>query len=370
MNPLFFIAAAALLGGNRRGNRRQTKDGTPEHPLRARRKRTSPQAKAKHKVRPRRARAGNGRVRQNWTSFPWQPDRVTEVGAELLEKGVADADNLTLAVAKTIYPVHPISGDAFEWPGDKEDVGATMIWQRIHLRVNTLLAGYEERVADAAAEHATEATAAPPPPETDDDPEQGEEEAEGSDDAEGEAESEADGEDDAASPVIGRMAAPAEPMPTPVVIPSRRPLTLTPKRHMRRRTEPQFDPGAYVPPDNRLVDGVMHTVEGGETIHDISVGVLIARGIAEPSREQVAHYISLIISAPYNSGLQQTWDEEHALPGAPPYPWGAERPELWLPKLNEEKLETHGMVTTHGVTWNDGGNGINPPAGLLHWRGA
>ncbi len=131
---------------------------------------------------------------------------------------------------------------------------------------------------------------------------------------------------------------------------------------MQRR--PQVDPLAYHPEDNSVRDGVYHRVEDHDTIHDLARMALSA--IGEPSDGDVAQYVSLIVCSPANE-VPTTWDDAHELPGAAPQPWGDERPILWLPKLNDNSLAA-GVVTTLGVLWSDGSNGITPPPGT-HGRG-
>ncbi len=349
MNPFVIVGSALLLAGKRgknRGKRSKRGVGTRAAP-----RRSAPTRMRKPKPKPKYAKQGNGRIKQTWTSFPWQPDRVTDVAQELLEKGESDPDRLTLAVAKTIYPVHPVTGMEFPWPpsvrdGDR-DVGATMIYKRIRLRVNTLLAGHEERMADEATAHVDDQE---PEPEEIDEPDESEDVDD--DDGEQDAEEE-DHEPDTPSPRIGR----ATPMPTeqPAQTESRRPLTLKRRRVMRRRP----DPYAYHPADNQVAHGVFHTVEDGETIHGIAREALSA--IGQPSEQDVAQYVSLIVCSPAND-LPTVWDDEHELPGADPAPWGYDRPTLWLPKLNATSLAA-GVVTTLGVSWPDGSNGITPPPG-------
>lgn len=347
MNPLFFLAPMVLLRGRTKKKGKKPRAAAPAVPPRARRA-ASRSVAAKPRKR-------NGKLRTVWTAFPWQPDRVTEVARQLVGKGVTDPDNLTVAVAKTVYPIHPVSGAEFTWPpiaeDGVEDVGARMIWDRLRLRVNTMLAADEERRADEATAHAEQAQAAPTP-EPEDDPEtEGQDEDESEDD-EG---SEAEKEPEPASPRIGR----ASPVPFPKAAQpatGRSRLTLNRRRTMRRRP----DPYGYHPEDNALRGGVFHTVQPAETVTAVASGVLQSYGIAEPTGAQVARYVSLVISAPYNDSLKSVWDDEHDLPGAPPFPWGAERPTIWLPRLNEAQVAT-GIVTTLGADWDDGSNGLNPP---------
>jgi hypothetical protein len=363
VNPIFIVAATVLLAGQGRKKRRSKGIGTQKQPGKP--KARAPKAK-------RAKRPGNGRLPMPWTNFPWEPDRVTEVGVELLAKGEHDPERLTLAVAKTVYPVHPITGQPFSWPpaeGERVDFGARMTWDRIRLRVNTLVAADEERQADAATaiNHVQESTAADVGNETCEDPEPETEADKDEEEAEKQAEEETDGEAPAEpqSPRIGRMAAPAMAEVLPMVLPSRPALTL--KGRQRRRNGPKFDPGAFLPADNAIRHGVMHQVQPGETVHGIARAVLEAAGLTQPTEEQVAHYVSLIVCSPAN-GLPTQWDDEHDVPGSTPYPWGADRPELWLPRLNAKKLDEQGLVTTHGVTWSDGTSGITPPPELIAWR--
>lgn len=370
MTPLFLVAAGILVAGQKQKSSRTRKKEEPRGVARVAAARGGISAAArgadKRGPRPAYARKGNGRIKHQWTSFPWEPTRVSEVAGELLAKGEKDADNLTLAVAKTIYPVHPISGMAFEWPppgGPEKDVGAQMMWDRIRLRVNTLVAADEERQADEATVHAhAEAQedgerASAPATEADAEAEAGDDEPEAP-----QEESEADEpEDEPSSPTIGRAtAAPmADPYPVPLAPPRRR-LTLTRKRTMQRR--PQVDVYALHPEDNQIADGLFHTVQDGETIANIARAGLEAH-LPDSTDEQVAQYVSLIVCSPAND-LPTVWDDEHNMPGAAPYPWGAARPTLWLPKLNEQKLRD-GIVTTLGVTWPDGSNGITPPPEMI-----
>jgi hypothetical protein len=296
---------------------------------------------------------------------------VSQVAGELLAKGEKDPDNLTLAVAKTIYPVHPISGMAFVWPppheGPERDVGAQMMWDRIRLRVNTLVAADEEAQADEATVHAqaeaqeeaerasepADTEGAPDEPKEADDGDDGDDGGDDGDDAEQEA-------DEPSSPVIGRVAPPPMAEPFPMAARPRRRLTLGRKRTMQRR--PQIDPYALHPEDNQIADGFFHTVQDAETIGGIAKAALEVH-LPGPTDEQVAQYVSLIVCSPANS-LPTVWDDDHDMPSATPYPWGAERPTLWLPKLNEQKLHD-GIVTTLGVTWPDGSNGITPPPDMM-----
>lgn len=339
------IGSALLLAGKKghsRGKRRgvagKTADASSRRTLRRPARRTHSRVKG-----------GNGRIKQSWTTFPWQPHRVSEVAQELLDKGEPDPDRLTLAVAKTIYPIHPVTGMEFPWPpelrdGDR-DVGATMIYKRIRLRVNTLLAAQEERIADDATSHARER-------EIEEIEEDGDGDGDGDADGHADEEEESEPEREEPSPRIGR----ATPMPPQAEAP-RRSLTLRRKRVMRRRP----DPYAYHPTDNKVAHGVFHTVEGDETIHGIARAALTA--IGQPSEQDVAQYVSLIVCSPAND-LPTTWDDDHELPGAEPTPWGDDRPTVWLPKLNEASLGA-GVVTTLGVSWSDGSNGITPPPGMM-----
>lgn len=378
MTPLFLVAAGILVAGQKqKSSRTRKKKEEPRGVARVAAARGGISAAArkgagKRGPRPAYARKGNGRIKHHWTSFPWDPMRVSEVAGELLAKGEANADNLTLAVAKTIYPVHPISGMAFEWPPTKEgperDVGAQMMWDRIRLRVNTLVAADEERQADEATVHAQaeaqeDAERASAPASTDGEAETGEDEPEAPQE-EPEADEPEDDEpedDEPSSPVVGRatMAPMADPYPVPQAPPRRR-LTLTRKRTMQRR--PQVDVYALHPEDNQIADGLFHTVQGGETIGNIARAALEVH-LPGPTDEQVAQYVSLLVCSPAND-LPTVWDNEHNMPGAAPYPWGATRPTLWLPKLNEQKLHD-GIVTTLGVTWPDGSNGITPPPEMI-----
>lgn len=285
MNPLFLVAAAAILSGNRRRRRPPVeKDG---------------EGVGAQRPKPLRRPIRKGTA--TWTSFPWDAEKVSGVAEELLFKGEHDADNLTLAVAKTLYPVHPITGEAFEWPaaeGPDADMGARMIFTRIRLRVNTLVAAFEERVADEATEAVAAATDDAPPPSTptlvqDEDGSEGNGE-------EGEPE---DDEAPAASPRIGRMT--ATPFPTPVApTPVRRALTLRGRSRVMTRKEPPFDLSPFMPEDNGLKAGVLHTVVRGESMTDIAKGALVGSGVAEPNAEQVAHYVSLVVTSPFNGDLR------------------------------------------------------------------
>ena len=357
MNPLFLVAAAAILSGNRRRGRRA-----------ATAVEKAPGGVGSQRPKPLRRPARKGGAKSTWTSFPWDPDRVSAVAEELLFKGEHDPVNLTLAVAKTLYPVHPITGDAFEWPtseGPDADMGARMIFTRIRLRVNTLVASFEERVADEATEAVAAAATdvAPTTPklvhdadaDDDDEPYQG---ADLGSDDEGEEEDKAP----AASPRIGRMT--AAPFPAPVApTPVRRALTLRGRSRAVTPKDPPFDASPFLPEDNGLRAGVMHTVERGESMTDIARGALVGSGVAEPTAEQVAHFVSLVVTSPYNGDLRVCWDEEHNVPGSQPFPWGTETPRLWLPQINKERL-AEGTVTTHGVSWSDGSSGITPPPEL------
>lgn len=355
MNPLFLVAAAAILSGNRR--RRRPAAEKKEEGVGAQR------------PRPLRRPVRKGATpKGTWTSFPWDPDQVSAVAEELLFKGEHDPDNLTLAIAKTLYPVHPISGDAFEWPaaeGPEADMGARMIFTRIRLRVNTLVASFEERVADEATEAvvaeaaATDEAPVPQAPTLVHDA-GGPDDDEPGDDEDEESPEEEDAP--AASPRIGRMS--VSPMPTPVApTPVRRALTLRNRSRVMVRKDPPFDPSPFLPEGNRPSAGVMHTVERGESMADIAKGALIGSGVAEPTAEQVAHFVSLVVTSPYNGDLRVCWDEEHNVPGSQPFPWGTDTPQLWLPAINEDRL-AEGTVTTHGVTWSDGSSGITPPPEL------
>ncbi len=128
---------------------------------------------------------------------------------------------------------------------------------------------------------------------------------------------------------------------------------------MRRRP----DPHSYHPEDNDVRGGVFHTVQPAVTVTALASEALQSYGIAEPTPAQIARYVSLVVSSPHNSSLQTVWDDEHDLPGAPPFPWGAELPTIWLPRLNETQA-TAGVVTTLGADWDDGSNGLNPPPGM------
>jgi hypothetical protein len=324
-------------------------------------------------------KTGNGRLTQRWTRFPWQADRVTEIAAKLLDGGEKDPDRLTLAVAKTVYPVHPITGQSFDWQAEisktERDPGIEMVWRRIRLRVNTLVAADEERVADQATsqkrsaetvttEEVVEESVESESEESDEDEGEDEKETPSPDTHEGEeADEEGDDEESdstketsSASPVIARYAPP--PTVETFVGPQRPALTL--KRGARRH--PRIDSHALHPRDNHLGDGLFHTVAPGETIHAIAQEVLEAK-VSEPSDEQVASYVSLIVCSPYNR-IPVSWDDEHDLPGSVPYPWGASTPTLWLPKLNDDSL-ARSVVTTLGVTWSDGSNGITPPPEMV-----
>jgi len=356
MNPLFLVAAAAILSGNRR--RRRPVAEKKEEGVGAQR------------PRPLRRPARKGAA--TWTSFPWDPDQVSAVAEELLFKGEHDPDNLTLAIAKTLYPVHPITGEAFEWPtaeGPDADMGARMIFTRIRLRVNTVVAAFEERVADEATEAVATAQAATDDAPTaptlvhDADAPEGDTDADTDTDTEGDEQEDAPEEDaPAASPRIGRMT--VAPLPTPVApTPVRRALTLRNRSRVMVSKAPPFDPSPFLPEDNALRTGVMHTVERGESMTDIAKGALVGSGVAEPAGEQVAHFVSLIVTSPYNGDLRVCWDEEHNVPGSQPFPWGTDTPRLWLPAIHLARL-AEGTVTTHGVTWDDGSSGITPPPQL------
>jgi hypothetical protein len=379
MIPLFVVAAGILVAGQKKKSSVRARSARAKSPVaRTAGARVRPRTIGRETgSKPAYARKGNGKIRQEWTSFPWQAERVTQVAHELLIKGEKDPVKLTTAVAKTLYPVHPITGMGFKWPpksdAHERDVGAEMIWERIRLRVNTLVAADEEAQADAATVHA-------PPPDDEADPqdESGEggdveEESEDADaDADADADEDADAdtgdgeeveesdeEDEPVSPRIGRATIPpmVEAPPQPV---RRRQLTLSRKRVMQRRVH--VDPHGLHPEDNHLGDGLFHTVQDRETIHDIAVGVLRAAGL-DPTVAQLATYVSLIVCSPAND-LPTTWDDEHELPGAQAYPWGADRPTIWLPKLNEAKAQ-QGIITTLGVTWPDGSNGITPPPEMV-----
>lgn len=396
MNPLLIVAGAVLLTGagrkKKKKNQQLKTDG--KEPAKGVKPAAQPgmgriRPRGKTKIRSRRRKAAphqsqmrnhrrnrNGKARERWTSFPWQPHRVTQVAEELIAKGETDPDKVTLATAKTVYPIHPLSGAHFEWPPQADenglaDAGATMIWERIRLRVNTLIAADEERVADQATEHVPEddlvQTTAEEVSATDEELQEAEEESaeeEGEGHAEPDAENEDDDEERVASPRIGRISPtriPESPKAQQAVR-RRRPFTM---KGMQRRPRPiQVDPYAFHPADNLVRDGVFHKVQDKETIHYLAACCL-DHLMENPSGEQVAHYVSLIVSSPYNVDIEMKWDDEHDLPGADPYPWGIGRPVIWLPKLNEQKLQEDGVVTTHGVTWADGSNGITPPPGMM-----
>jgi len=128
---------------------------------------------------------------------------------------------------------------------------------------------------------------------------------------------------------------------------------------MRRRPEPY----SYHPEDNAVRGGVFHTVAAGETVTAVADAALQSYGIEAPDPSQVARYVSLIVSSPHNSSLQTIWDDEHDLPGAPPFPWGADLPTIWLPRLNDTQASS-GVITTLGADWEDGSSGLNPPPGM------
>jgi hypothetical protein len=325
MHPLFLgVAAIALMTGRKKKKGVGVSPPAPPNPVRRR-------------------AFGNGKAPERWTRLPWEPQRVTGVISELIEKGERDPERLALAAAKTLYPVDPATGAAFTWPAE-QDVGAEIALRRIRLRARTLLAAAEEAEADEAAQEVGVTPSGEPE----------------SDEAKAAVPD---------SPRIGRLAPP--PVLLPDTLPTgrrRRPLTLRGGAKTRRaQPGPQVDARMFFPEDNAPIDGVYHRVTGNETVHGIARAALFARTHTDPTDEQVAHYVSLIVCSPEND-LPTTWDEKHEIPGAAPFPWGADRPMIWLPKLNEDRLAA-GIVTTLQVTWSDGSNGISAPPEAKKGRG-
>ena len=275
-------------------------------------------AKKKTKAGHKQARVRKGVA--SFTAFPWDADRVSEIGTSLCAKGDIDIDRLTIACAKMCYPVHPTTGEAFDWENCENDVGASLILNRIRLRMTTVHALHDERIADDAA---SQAVAEPSEPTV------LAEEVVVVESPEGEGEIDSDSEPDAVSMTIGRQTQTAQAATPAVAMVSDQP------KH-----------------------GCFWQVTRGVTIHDAAKQALILL-VEEPSEDHIAQYVSLIVSSPENN-LRSVWDDARNIPGSEPFPWGHETPMLWLPLINEEKLHK-GVVTTLGANWPDGSSGITPP---------
>lgn len=90
------------------------------------------------------------------TMFPWDQDRVC-MWCERIVESVSDIedfdlDGAALKVAERVYPVHPISGDAFDWDGADDDLGAQLIIERIKNRLMVLVAQRREAEAERLVE--------------------------------------------------------------------------------------------------------------------------------------------------------------------------------------------------------------------------